>query len=304
LIWNRPSGEAFRSSWGGDTTVEVGIDNYWIKREKGKENLYQYSEQEPFYAFGTEVPDEIVKLLNINEINLQQQLDAPFLLNESAGSVAEFFNRIANLDKIDRGVSNVSKWIRAIESDIKYKSEDLKAATLKMDDFAHLDTFEIDVEVLEDMDKEKITLANNIRALSNLITSITEVHHGIDEKAQILKAEAVVVRTEALIDERKILREQRGKLDGMIGLIKEHVLETISEKEFIISAEKPVNTLIELSEERRTAVDYRNGLDALIESITENRTIYFDEVKALTYKKNLFDLEMPNVCPLCGTKLK
>jgi len=43
LIWNRPMGEAFRSTWGGDTEVEITTDDerrWVIRRAKGSNNEY------------------------------------------------------------------------------------------------------------------------------------------------------------------------------------------------------------------------------------------------------------------------
>jgi len=81
LVWNRPTGEAFRSSWGGETLVEITLDDFILQRSKDKENIYKIvndNEVKLLKAFGTEVPEEVSKILNLDDSNLQQQMDAPF----------------------------------------------------------------------------------------------------------------------------------------------------------------------------------------------------------------------------------
>src|SRR5690554_5109154 len=62
LVWNRPLGDAFRSSWGGDTKVVLETKDGMVKRFKGKEDHYKLFYDPPFdpiefKAFGTQVPD-------------------------------------------------------------------------------------------------------------------------------------------------------------------------------------------------------------------------------------------------------
>src|SRR5512133_726261 len=113
IIWNRPSGDSIRSNWGGATNVLLETEEGIIRRAKDKTDQYELKLQGGkdlvFKAFGTSVPQEIADFLNINEINLQGQLDAPFLLSESPGAVALHFNKVARLDKIDTGLQNIQR---------------------------------------------------------------------------------------------------------------------------------------------------------------------------------------------------
>lgn len=75
LIWNRPLGDAFRSDWGGDTEVTVTVDGQLITRYK-HDNKHGYKIGKiDLKAIGTDVPEEVSTILNIDEINLQQQFD-------------------------------------------------------------------------------------------------------------------------------------------------------------------------------------------------------------------------------------
>ena len=74
-INNKPAGDSFRSYWGGDTNVDLEIENFTISREKGKENVYILSSNkgispEEFKSFGQDVPKPIKDFLNFDEVNL------------------------------------------------------------------------------------------------------------------------------------------------------------------------------------------------------------------------------------------
>jgi len=111
VIDNRPSGDEFISTGKKNCSVKLKVDGERIRRSKGKENLYRINKRE-FKAFGQSVPEEVSSLLNISNVNLQSQLDTPFLLSESSAEVARYFNKIVKLDMIDNSLKNISQRIR------------------------------------------------------------------------------------------------------------------------------------------------------------------------------------------------
>lgn len=110
LLFNKPNGIGFVSHWNltdkgtlkKATRVwvklsgEIGIARYRTKDENG----YKIGEKK-LEAIGQDLPEEVARLLNLTDVNFQNQLDAHFLLSESAGEVARFFNRTIRLDIID-----------------------------------------------------------------------------------------------------------------------------------------------------------------------------------------------------------
>src|SRR5262245_4610599 len=116
LFWNknnRPTGMMFVSDWNkkgknqdtfiGETSVEVEFDDGVVKRYRnGQVNGYKLNDKTPKEAIGKDaVPQEIQDFWNMNEANFSGQHDLPFLLAVGAGQVAEYLNRIVNLDIVD-----------------------------------------------------------------------------------------------------------------------------------------------------------------------------------------------------------
>ena len=298
LVWNRPSGDAFRSTWGGETKVTLSLDEIDIIRSKDKIEEYKLGKTE-FKAFKTEVPTEIIQALNLNEINLQQQLDSPFLLTSTPGEVARHFNKIAHLDQIDEGLSKVQKWLRTIEQDISSDDKRLIQLTEDLEGFVHLEKFEIDVEVLEGMEGKMIQQINSKRALDKLCVDLNEVEGLIAAQGKITEAGPLVDSILVLYMEKDAHYDQKADLEDLVKEIE------IKEKELkqastILGAEKPVNQLLSLFEKR---TDKRNNCVVLQKLVKRILYTTEEQITAENRSKRLqteFNAVFPDVCPLCG----
>ncbi len=107
LCFNRPSGDGFVRHGQKHCMVRVEVEGREIIRSLGKKNLYTL-DGVAFQAFGKEVPGEIAKLLNVDPINFQGQIDAPLWFTLSAGQVAKEINSIVNLEVIDATLGNLA----------------------------------------------------------------------------------------------------------------------------------------------------------------------------------------------------
>ena len=306
LVWNRPSGDAMRSTWGGDTRVEIAVDNLGIVRQKAKEgdkyyivkSLLESTTDQIFKAFGTTVPEEITQALNLNEINLQQQLDRPFLLDSSPGEVAKHFNKVAHLDQIDEGLRRVQKWIRDIEQDISSKDKQLEQSNEDLESFEHLEKFEIEVEVIERMESEMIQQVNHKRVLDKLCLDLTVVEDLIEEQNKITAAGPLVdtiLDWYATIEGIKQLVDKLKELTGEIYAVEDE----IEQESEILGAEESVNQLISLFEEQTEERHSCSVLQKLVERI---QYITEEQITAENLAKRLqteFNTVFPDVCPLC-----
>ncbi len=151
LYWlnnNRPGGTGMVSFWNRnkagepkeETSVQVDIDGVQIKRLRTKEvNGYQIGDAKPLEAVRSDVPGEVSSLLNMGEVNIQKQMDAPFLLSETSGEVARFFNRIIKLDSIDTILAKIESDKRKSRDQALVQEELANIALKSLEGFAFLD---------------------------------------------------------------------------------------------------------------------------------------------------------------------
>ena len=189
LTTNRPSGDSYRSNWGGVTKIEMDTDDAYVARIRSDTNNEDSLGDSHFKAIKTDVPQEILDALNMSEINVQRQLDSPFLLSETSGEVAKHFNKIARLDKIDTATLNVNSAIREIERSIKYKESDLKTKEESLKEYDYLDKFEAEVEALEQLEEDRKQAGNKLSKINTLINEYQDISNEISECNEILKYE-------------------------------------------------------------------------------------------------------------------
>jgi exonuclease SbcC len=316
-IWNRPSGDAIRSHWGGKTSTTIVTDEGWIIRSKDKEEEYQLQRNNKilsFKAFRTDVPKEIQDALNITEVNLAQQLDQPFLLSDTAGEVASYFNKIARLDKIDTGTQNVNKEINELTSTIgKEATKDrpatglikqIKEAEEQLKKFVHLEKFEIDLEVLEEMDKQFTTKCSSYDKLGQLIEKVKGTEDDIEEESKILSFEKPLNNILNLIEKRDELKQTHKKLDNLWVEINLDQADLDKQSE-LIELEKPVNSILKLYENKKTLANSQNSLSKALSVINSTSIRLERENRNLIGLQEEFDREMPigSLCPLCNQKI-
>ena len=213
-----------RSTWGGSTHVRITTEEGIVTRlknntEQGYVLKIGDKVKSHFNAVRTDVPKEISDILNLNEINLQQQLDSPFLLTDSSGEVAKHFNKVAHLDQIDSGLKNVQSWLNEIARTITSDEQREQQLTDELKEFKDLDKFEIEVEILERQQTSMITMINQKRTLSTLIEELGEIDQDIEEQEEILKAEPLLNKILGWIEDRDDKENTRSKLRKQIEVI-------------------------------------------------------------------------------------
>lgn len=181
IINNKPSGDSFRSFWGGTTKVCLIIDNETIRRKRGdKINEYYYLGM--YKAFRNEIPEYVKRKLNIGEINLQKQLDSPFLFSLNAGEVARYLNKIVSLDVIDKSMTNMGKIIREENSKLKYEKERIVELKEKKKNLSWVKEANEKLLNLENMDKKLKSLSNKKEVIENILNE----YYSIKRKYEII----------------------------------------------------------------------------------------------------------------------
>ena len=304
MVTNRPSGDSFRSTWGGKTSVEMLTDDAHVVRSKDKEGEYIVGDLH-FKAFGTDVPQEVTDALRFNDINLQQQLDAPFLLSLTPGDVASHFNKIAKFESIDKGNTNVNSAIREITAEIKFKTQQETQLIEDVKKYEHLDMFETDVEVLEHLEKSKAALGNSFGKLQTLASSYKSTKAQMEEYSHALSLDGVVSEVLSLFEKKRKVVTNHDKLYKLTAewyfnkSHMEHIEETLS-------LEKPVNELLKLMTDRKMLVEGKRKLSDVLSSLVGIQDRISKGNAFISLKNEEWEKEMPvgGSCPLCNQTIK
>jgi hypothetical protein len=297
-----------RSTWGGETSINIELNNGDIieRNKTNNDNSYALSNKDsviPFKAFGTDVPEEIIKALNITEINLQYQLDAPFLLSNTPGEVTQHFNRVAKLDKIDSGIQNIQREIRELEQGIKFKTTQVSQQEEELKKFDHLEKFEVEVEVLEMTEKRLISKRNALKELELLCGELQNTNDEIDEYTNILSLEKQVNSIDNNITLSGEKEVKLLKLESLVNHIQQ-VNNNISKGEELLKSYDAVNKIIWNIDQRDT---FKSQLRSLVNDI-QHLTVLQAGIKGteeqLKILQKQFDKGMGDTCILCGQSIK
>jgi len=303
VIWNRPSGSSIKSWWGDKTKVVLEVEEGSVNKSKDKQDLYivktSSGKSYTLKAFGTSVPEEVSNLLTINEINLQQQLDSPFLLSKTSGQIASYFNKIAKLDEIDLSQKNVQSWIRKLKSDIDHNRKQIIDKKKELKKFDFIEKFEIELEVVEEMEKKLKTLRTSSNKLMDLNASYYDNRIETDLYYPYLELENKVDTTLELYNKKREYEKQSGKLYSIIISIISNK-KKIEKEKTLLPIENKVNAILLLYKNINILNNEYEPLSNLISNIkSTERSIKKSKIMHEDLSRE-FNKSFPDRCPLCG----
>ena len=187
---NKPNGDSYRSHWGGDTEVSISKNNETLSRiRKNTQNGYVLNGTE-HNAIGQDVPEEILKWINFTEVNLQSQMDAPFLLSETSGKVAQYFNKVAGLEQIDASIKYITSVHKKAKSENEMLEKYIKGINTDISALPDINTFEKSVTRLARMQSRIEKLIQQRIAITTIVTDL-QVIENKKIPVEILKAKEI-----------------------------------------------------------------------------------------------------------------
>jgi DNA repair protein SbcC/Rad50 len=303
-LWNKPNSKTLLSNWGGVLRVELGIDGNTIVRESNKSEIYKLNDLE-FRSFGTKVPEEIEKLVNMSDINNQEQIDNFFLLTETPGYIASYLNKIANLEQIDATTKSIKSELNENKRLIEHQKEDLKKKEKELESFSFLEQFKKDIDEADALKLEIEDAKISIDVLSYHINEIKKCNTEIDEKNKILELKPIINETLDLINETRELEIKIKKISWYIDYISDLEKE-VEDLTKLIGLKLLIAETFELKKqasELDAKLDTLNTISNKISTIDEKIEIYNAEIQqdSAVYETELHKL---GKCFFCGQKLK
>lgn len=259
LRTNRPSSDGFKFNKDKNLTTEVELEFYdkiLVNHSLGKVNSYTYmnpkaAATEPgsqlFTKVGREVPAPIAEVLRLDEINIQEQFDQPYLVWLTSGELANVFNRLSGMQRFDEWQSEVSAGIKAANAGIKTAANDIGAFQEQMAQFEKLPEVKKLIAEIEQLDKNIASAGKDFNRLRQIETDIKSADTNLKKLAaseeEIAQALAVVAEIREL--DRKINStnnqlgtiEEAARLCTLVGITEEELQAAISSYTELLSKE-------------------------------------------------------------------
>ena len=304
VVTNKPTGDAFQSYWGGDTSVTIILgDGTAITRKRTKsDNLYVKDDKE-YRAFGQDVPEDIRKAFDLNDINLQGQMDAPFLLSQSPGEVAQILNKVVNLDVIDKAISSIRK--QKLKADGDLKSELTRVSQLEgdLEKFAYLDELETEISGLESLDVLLGKARVGVAGLQAIVREISRQEQRIAEVGNTLLAESMLADVLAMAERRKAVGAEHDRIDELLEQIEVQERRVLG-VEKVLGAEKLFSEVSLIAAKLPPLARQVRELKALVDAAELKKHHIRSLSNQLAKDEEEFHELMPEQCPLCGQEVK
>jgi exonuclease SbcC len=304
VLFNRPVGEDFRSYWGGDTAVSVHTKEGVVNRYRGKDGNKYMIGLSSFNAVRTDVPDEVLDLLNMNEINLQSQFDSHFLLSQSSGEVAKFFNAVAHLDKIDIGFSSLNNSIRTLNHSISSDEGRLSELQEELVQYKDIHIIEEKIEHIEEINESINSFDSEADEIGDILNDIEAMDVNLDNYNPKTFAALDVI---AKIQETREFLSKTQLEKNIICTAVQEVLDVendIHEGEEKIKAEELIQTLENCFLSRKQLSLDKESLESSIQYLSNIERKEKIAETNLNELEVLFHKNIGEICPLCGNKVK
>lgn len=300
---NRPSGDAFRSNWGGSTEVIVKTDEgVVIRRRTDTKNEYEV-DGVVLKALRTDVPEEVGNVLNLQDINFQNQFDKSFLLSSTSGAVAEHFSKVANFEKIGKAVraltSKYQKHVRFLES----KKSRITELRELLKGFDYIPEMEKAVVLLE----TKIRRFKEKKAGVDALVQLTMKIPQIEEKVRKIECLVVLEKDVEDIDKKYAIQETlRAKIHSLFRLHNRliGIEEKLNKIQKILNLETSVNAIVADLEKQKRVKEFVRNLERLIDNSKAYEMEINQQRKSISLLEKEYSDNFPEVCPLCGNITK
>ena len=306
VLTNRPTGTAFQSYWADKegTTVELQFDGVSVKRIRSKtKNSYSLGKTK-FDVVKTDVPEEVLQFLNLSDVNIQNQHDKYFLLQDSAGEVAKKLNSVANLEIIDFALKEVNSDISQNSGKINNTEIEIYELKNKLESFKHLDKVEKLLNKLTNQISEQEEIEITLDDLHDLIGSISAVEEDLQNLDLWLKIENDMQPLLENIEQFRLITNEIHSLQKLCQSIESIEVEIDQISEYV-KCEPTVEILRSQILEHRTVLQEIKSIHKLCLEIA----IVVDSIEQLDETISDATNDAVNIisenklCPLCGNEI-
>jgi DNA repair exonuclease SbcCD ATPase subunit len=302
-IYNRPSGGAFISHWAKDKKGKQ-IEKTIVSIIKNKKDLMRARDSgfngydldgKILEAIGTDVPDEVKDFFNISEVNIQKQHDKAFLLSESSGEVARFFNRIIKLDVIDKSLSLIDSKKRENEKDLKnLKAEEIEL-TEQLETYNWIEDIEPKIVEAEKIQNQINEIGLKKSDLENSLNQYKQHKEIVEDYKKFDGLENTLSMFEdvnhRLIENKKCLYELQKSLNDYNRYKKD-----IEQNKQILSIETAVERYLKLDEKLKKMIENKEKLANSIKKYQEIR----EKLPIIEQRMKEYEEQLPDICPTCN----
>jgi len=205
IIKNRPLGDSIIRKGKKKAKAKIITDRGKITKIKDRQRNDYDINGNLYKALKGNVPEEVKNVLDLDEINIQDQLKSFFLILDTPGKIAEYINRLTDLENVGKIVSLLNRRKRQAERKEKENIEHISELKEQLKSFDYLDNYK---KLLKNYEKYKEKLDELENNIDKLNVCIQNIKHFEKEKKEI----KIPKEMGKIINDLKISVEKYNKL--------------------------------------------------------------------------------------------
>lgn len=305
VVFGKPTGDSMIRR-GVRSPCEVTIktsDGHTIRRVRGKTDNFYEVDGRVLKAFGKGVPEDVTDALNLSEINFSRQLDPPFGLSMSGTELAQYLNKLIDLEVIGVSLSNINKMANYSSAQTELDKESISQAKNKIRSFKWLADAEKDVAKLEALESKAAKQRQKANRLREELDACRKSEKLVADFSFAKEASKKFDKLTKLADNVAKWQETYDTLDNCLVLL-ERASSSLLAAKWIKSAEKDVSALSSRMEKLQKLTTTRDVLYTAEQKVAQTakklqEATCVHKEAALYYRQH-----KPETCPLCGHTLK
>ena len=239
--------------------------------------------------------------MNISEINIQGQLDSPFLIASSPGEAGRAINRITKLEESEKWMTKLTSKINITNKEVEIFKRDLGEKEEQLKEYDILPIMEVRITKLSEVYDNWVTEKGKEKRLEEFIEQLTAVDGEIVEIQRRLEIEKKVIQAEQIQQSLIQIEKEQELIDAFLDVEMKlsETLEFLNVQEKIEVVEKLSSTFQEQKEKERRLTVFLEDLESCSEDIKERENFLCVEnsIEQLFRKKE----EIENITVQRGT---
>ena len=300
-VFGRPSGESIVRQ-GAKEPCRVVVktsDGHEIVKVRGcGQNRYEV-DGEVYKAFNKAVPEDVTKALNMDRLNFSLQLDPPFLFSMSGGEVAQYMNKLVDLEVVTSSLSRINQMVRRAEDSSRALEASIEQKEDALSKMSWVDKADKFVGRMEAKEKKSSRMKKHLSLLVGALAEYSSALEGLQASAHADKAGRLLSSVQGKVRARKKAADALTWLEDAVESYRD-ALEGQRASAWVEDAEKAVLRLLK----KRDALQKKRTLLAGLEKAVQDYAdcVEYLERTAGAYRQNRiqYKKEFPSVCPLCG----
>ena len=300
LAFGKPAGTSvMRQNVVVPTMVEATTADGYVQKFRNEKSGYYILNDQTYKGFGQAIPQPIVSFLNLGEINFMRQLDPLFLLSKSGGELAQYLNKLINLEVIDTSLSNIKQSVNAAKRNVSACEENIERLQKQLSDFDDLPEMEKAVQAVERLESKinKIEKAQNqieeylsvIKTAKAKVKQFSWVDDAVNDCDRLIELAIDISTVSSKKKQIELALERLKKAKTNIGLFK-HISGLESELQALSNLHNKIQQIIEREDVIDTAI---NNIRAAARYANET-------IARFNTARKEFEAAKPEICPMCG----